>query len=47
MITSPALAGPMSNKNYCQIATDTFQRYANSNLEGNLFLESIKIDFKN
>ena len=33
MTTLPALKIPMSDKNYRQIATDTFQGYADNNLE--------------
>lgn len=46
MTISPALKVLMSDKDYCKIATDIFQRYADDNLEGKLFLESIKIDFE-
>lgn len=37
----------ITDKNYCQIATNIFQRYADNNLEGKLLWESIKIDFEN
>ena len=33
MTTSPALEGPISDKNYCQIATNTFQGYVEDNLK--------------
>ena len=46
MTTSPASEVPMSDKDYRQIATNTFQGYADDNLEGKLLWESIKMDFK-
>lgn len=47
MTTSPTLDVSISNKNYCQIAINTFQRYVNNNFEGKLFWKSIKIVFEN
>ena len=47
MTTSPASEAIMSDQDYRQIATDTFQRYADENLEGKPLWESIKIDFEN
>ncbi len=35
----------MSDKDYRKIATDTFQGYADNDLEGLLLWEAIKIDF--
>ena len=46
MTTSPASEVPMSDKDYCQIATDTFQGYADDNLEGKPLWESIEMDFE-
>ena len=46
MTTSPASEVPMSDKDYRQIATNTFQGYADDNFEGELLWESIKIDFE-
>ena len=46
MTTSPASEAIMSDQDYCQIATDTFQGYADENLKGKPLWESIKIDFK-
>ena len=46
MITSPALQIIMTDKNYCQIATDMFQRYANERFKGKFLWRALKIDFK-
>ena len=46
MTTLPALQLIMPDKNYCQIALDMFQGYAEQELEGKVFWKSIKIDFK-
>ena len=46
MTTSPASEAIMSDQDYCQIATDKCQGYADENLEGKPFWESIKIDFE-
>lgn len=37
----------MSDKNYCQITIDIFQKYADDNLESKLFWKFIKMDFEN
>ena len=46
MTTSPISEVPMSDKDYCQIATNIFQGYADDNLEGKPFWKNIKIDFE-
>ena len=46
MTSSPALEVIMSDKDYRQIATDTFQGYADEDFEGKLLWEAIKIDFE-
>ena len=46
MTASPASEVIMSDKDYRQIATDTFQGYADENLEGKPLWESIKTDFE-
>lgn len=47
MTISLTLKVSINDNNYCQITTNTFQRYADSNLEGKPFWEFIKIDFEN
>lgn len=37
----------MSDKNYCKITIDIFQKYADDNLESKLFWKFIKMDFEN
>lgn len=37
MTRSLALEVIMSHKNYCQIVTNTFQKYANEDFKGKLF----------
>ncbi len=47
MASSTALEVIMSHEDYRKIATDTFQGYADEDLEGKLLWESIKMDFEN
>ena len=46
MTTSFALQVIMTDKDYCQIALDMFQGYAEQEFEDKVFWESIKMDFK-
>lgn len=46
MTTSLALEVIISDKNQCQIVANTFQGYADDNLESKFLWESIKIDFE-
>ena len=46
MTTSSTLQVIITDKNYCQIALNMFQGYAEQQLEGKLLWESIKMDFK-
>lgn len=46
MTTSSILQVIITDKNYCQMALNMFQDYVEQQLEGKLFQESIKIDFK-
>ena len=46
MTTSPFLKVPMSDKDYYQIAINTFQGYADNTFKGKRFWESIKINFE-
>ena len=46
MTTSHALQVIMTAKNYCQIATNVFQGYADERFEGKDLWKSMKIDFK-
>lgn len=46
MTISPTLQVIISDKDYCQITSNTSYQYANKNLKGEFFWESIKIDFK-
>ena len=46
MTTSPVSQLIMTDKDYCQIALDMIQGYAEQELEGKFFWESIKKDFK-
>ena len=46
MTTSPASEVIMSDQDYRQVATNTFQGYADENLEGKPLWESIKMNFE-
>ena len=46
MTISSTLDVIKNEKDYCQIATNTFQEYANEDFEGKLLEETIKINFK-
>ena len=46
MTTLATLQLIMTDKNYHQVALDMFQRYAEQELEGKIFWESIKMNFK-
>ena len=46
MTTSTISEVIISDQNYCPIVTNKFQEYADKNLEGKLFLESMRIDFQ-
>ena len=47
MTTLLDLKFSISDKNYCQIVINIFQKYASNNFESKFFWESIKINFKN
>lgn len=47
MASLPTSKVLISDKDNCKIATNIFQKYIDNHLEGKLFWESIKIDFKN
>lgn len=46
MTISPALQIIITDKNYCQIATNMFQRYVDKHFEDKPLWKSMKIDFK-